>query len=201
MNRNVSRTKQLKAMRNMKGLISFLLRPGSAVLMLLMASAGPLLAQTPQQQAWNILRAGVNEKNTGKRTQAVRALRLLPGDPEAVEMAQKALQDQKPAVRAAAATALGLMGSKASIPELKKALSDKEPSVVLAAAHALQVLNDPAAYEVYYEVLTGERKSAEGLVAQGEETLQTGRRWRNLASRKASGSYRLQIWGTPRQRR
>lgn len=80
---------------------------GSAGLLLVMACTGPLLAQTPQQQAWNILRAGVNEKNTGKRTQAVRALRLLPGDPEAVEMAEKALQDQKPAVRAAAATALG----------------------------------------------------------------------------------------------
>jgi HEAT repeat protein len=172
MNRETSRTKQLKGMRNMKGLISLLARPASAVLLLLMAYTGPLPAQTPQQQAWDILRVGVNEKNTGKRTQAVRALRLLPGDAEAVEMAERALQDQKPQVRAAAATALGLMGSKASIPELKKALSDKKPSVVLAAAHALQVLNDPAGYEVYYEVLTGERKSADGLVEQGVETLQ-----------------------------
>jgi len=43
--------------------------------------------------------------------------------------------------------------------------------VVLAVAHALQVLNDPAGYEVYYEVLTGERKSAGGLVAQGMGTM------------------------------
>lgn len=187
MNRNVSRTKQLKGMRNMKGLISFLVRPGSAGLLLVMACTGPLLAQTPQQQAWNILRAGVNEKNTGKRTEAVRALRLLPGDPEAVEMAEKALQDQKPAVRAAAATALGLMGSKASIPELKKALSDKEPSVVLAAAHALEALNDPAGYEVYYEVLTGERKSADGLVAQGVETLKDGKKVTELGVEEGLG--------------
>jgi HEAT repeat protein len=81
------------------------------VLLVLMASAGALLAETPQQQAWDILRAGVNRKSIGKRTQAVRALRLLPGDPEATEMAQTALQDQKPEVRVAAATALGLMGS------------------------------------------------------------------------------------------
>jgi HEAT repeat protein len=113
-----------------------------------------------------------SEKDTGKRTQAVRALRLLPGNLEAVEMAQKALQDQNLQVRAAAATALGLMGSKASIPELKRALADKEPSVVLAAARALQVLSDPAGYEVYFEVLTGERKSSDGLVTQGVETLE-----------------------------
>jgi len=86
-------------------------------------------------------------------------------------MAQTALQDRKPEVRVAAATAIGLMGSKAAIPGLKKALSDRNPAVVLAVAHALQVLNDPAGYEVYYEVLTGERKSAGGLVAQGMGTM------------------------------
>lgn len=42
---------------------------------------------------------------------------------------------------------------------------------MLAAAQALPVLHDPVAYEVYYEVLTGERKSREGLVSQGMETL------------------------------
>jgi hypothetical protein len=86
-------------------------------------------------------------------------------------MAQEALQDRKPEVRAAAATAIGLMGSKAAIPGLKKALSDTKPSVVLAAAHSLQVLKDPAGYQVYYEVLTRERKSTEGLVDQEMETL------------------------------
>src|SRR3984893_12440321 len=100
----------------MKGLIPPLARPRSAVLLLLLAHTGALLAQTPQQQAWNVLRAGVNEKSTGKRTQVVRALRLLPGDPEALEMTQRALQDRKPEVRVDASNALGLMGSKASIP-------------------------------------------------------------------------------------
>jgi HEAT repeat protein len=102
-------------------------------------------------------------------------------------MAQRALQDRKPEVRAAAATALGLMGSKESIPGLKKALSDTEPSVVLAAAHALQVLNDPAGYEVYYEVLTGERKSAEGLVAQGMETLKDQKKVAKLGFEEGLG--------------
>jgi HEAT repeat protein len=155
--------------------------------LVLLAHTGALLAQPPQQQAWNILRAGVNAKNTGKRTQAVRALRLLPGDPEASEMAQRALQDQKPEVRVAAANALGLMGSRVSIPELKKALSDRKPSVVLAAAHALEVLNDPAGYQIYYEVLTGERKSADGLVTQEMETLKDGKKMAELGFEEGLG--------------
>ena len=157
------------------------------MLLFLLAHAGALLAQTPRQQAWDILRAGVNQKNTGKRTQAVRALRLLPGDPEATEMAQMALQDRKPEVRAAAATALGLMESKESTPELRNALSDRKPAVALAAAHALQLLNDPAGYEVYYEVLTGERKSADGLVAQQMQTLKDGKKMAALSFEEGLG--------------
>lgn len=68
------------------------------------------------------------------------------------------------------------MGSKVAIPGLKKALFDRKPAVVLAAAHALQVLDNPAGYQAYYEVLTGERKSAEGLVAQHMETLKDGKK-------------------------
>jgi HEAT repeat protein len=146
-----------------------------------------LRAQTPQEHAWDILQAGVNEKTTAKRVQAVRALRLLPGDPEATEMAQRALQDRNHQVRAAAATALGLMGSKVSIPELKKALSDKDPTVVLAAAHALQVLNDPAGYEVYYELLTGERKSANGLAAQEMDTMKDPKKMAELGFEEGVG--------------
>jgi HEAT repeat protein len=187
MNRNTPRTEQLNGMRNVKGLIAPLARPRSAVLLVLLAHAGSLLAQPPQQQAWNILRAGVNDKSTGKRTQAVRALRLLPVDPEASEMAQRALQDQKPEVRVAAANALGLMGSRVSIPGLKKALSDRKPSVVLAAAHALQVLNDPAGYQIYYEVLTGERKSADGLVTQEMKTLKDGKKMAELGFEEGLG--------------
>jgi HEAT repeat protein len=158
-----------------------------AVLLVLMAHTGALLAQTPQQQAWEILRIGVNQKSTGKRTQAVRALRLLPGNPEATKMAQTALQDRKPEVRAAAATALGLMGSKESVPELKNALADKKPAVALAAAHALQALNDPAGYQVYYEVLTGERKSADGLVSQQMQELKDGKKMAELGLEEGLG--------------
>jgi hypothetical protein len=175
----------------MKLLMPLSARPGSWVLLfLLFVLAGPtpaVLAQNPQQRAWDILRAGVNEKSTGKRVQAVRALRLLPGDSEATEMGERALQDRKHEVRAAAATALGLMGSKGSIPELKKALTDKDPSVVLTAAHALQVLNDPAGYEVYYELLTGERRSSSGLVAQEMETMRDPKKMAELGIEEGIG--------------
>jgi HEAT repeat protein len=175
-----SKTKLLTAARKLKRLFSLVARPAYALLLVLTAHAGAMMAQTPQQQAWDILRAGVNEKSTGKRTQAIRALRLLPGDTEAEGMAEAALQDRKPEVRADAATAIGLMGSKAAIPGLKKALSDRKPAVALAAAHALQVLNDPAGYQVYYEVLTGERKSTEGLVDQQMETLKDRKKMAEL---------------------
>jgi HEAT repeat protein len=159
----------------------------SAVLLVLLAHTGALLARTPQQQAWDILHAGANQRSAGKRFQAVRALRLLSGNPEAAKMAQTALQDRKPEVRAAAATALGLMGSEESIPELKNALSDRKPAVALAAAHALQVLNDPAGYQVYYQVLTGERKSADGLVAQQMQTLRDGKKMAELGFEEGLG--------------
>jgi hypothetical protein len=126
--------------------------------MVVMAGAMVSHAQSPQQQAWGILRSGMGDKSTERRTRTVRMLRFLPGDPEALEMAQKALNDEKAEVRAAAVAALGQMGSTPSIPEL-------------AAAHALRALKDPTAYEVYYEVLAGERKPSKGLVAQGIETL------------------------------
>jgi HEAT repeat protein len=181
------RTFEGNEMRKIKALILHLARPSYAVLLVFLAHTGTLLAQTPQEQAWDILRSGVNEKSTAKRVQAVRSLRLLPGDPKATEMAQRALQDRKHEVRVAAATALGLMGSKVSIPELKKALTDKDPSVVLTAAHALQLLNDPAGYEVYYELLTGERKSANGLVAQEMETMKDPKKMAELGFEEGVG--------------
>jgi HEAT repeat protein len=128
-------------------------------------------AEDKREQAWDILRATVTEKDTGKRAQAVRVLGLLRGESEALGMARKALGDEKPEVRAAAATALGQMRSRLSIPRLRTLLSDKEPSVVLAAASALMTFKDQSAYDVYYEILTGERKTGKGLITGEMQTL------------------------------
>jgi len=108
-----------------------------------------------------------------KRTNAARALGLITRDPKATAMAEKALQDEKTDVRAAAAAALGAMDAKGSVSKLQKALSDKEPKVVLAAARSLVQLKDNApAYEVFYAVLTGQQKTGQGLVASQLQSLQ-----------------------------
>jgi len=145
-----------------------------AVLLVVFASAGALFAGTPSQQAWDMLRAGINDKNSGTRTQAVHALGLLPHDPEATEMVEAALKDPNQEVRVAAATALGEMGAKEAIPVLKKSLSDTKPGVVLAAARSLQLLDDPSGSEFFGELLVGERKP-EGRVSQELDTLNTKR--------------------------
>jgi HEAT repeat protein len=80
-------------------------------------------------------------------------------------MAESALGDPSPKVRAAAARALGSMGAVSSVLKLKAVLNDNKPAVVLAAARSLFLLGDrEQAYEIDYEVLIGERKCADGFV-------------------------------------
>jgi HEAT repeat protein len=142
------------------------------------ASAVSLLAQastdieSPKHKAWDMLQTAAFSKVTTERTNGIRALGLLRDNTRARELAENALKDPKPEVRAAAATALGQMHANESIPKLQAALSDIKIPVVMAAAHALrQLRDDKSAYAVYYDLLTGERKSNDGLIAQQLETL------------------------------
>ena len=114
-------------------------------------------------------------------------LGLLPGDHKAIELAESALLDSKPDVRAAAATVLGQVHSTASIPKLKRALSDKEITVALAAAHALREMDDKSGYEVYYAILTGERKSGESLLAEETAILHEPKKMETLAFEQGIG--------------
>jgi hypothetical protein len=75
--------------------------------------------QTKRDEAWEILLVNVNEKATEKRVQSVRVLGLLIGDSRALELVQKAAADERPDVRAAAATALGQIHSRSSVPLLQ----------------------------------------------------------------------------------
>lgn len=129
------------------------------------AMATPKAGKSPKAEAWQILDTACTGDRTISRAMAIRVLGLMPNDAKALGIAEKALADDKPEVRTAAATALGDMKSKTSIPKLKEALDDTDPAVALAAAHALDEMHDDSAYEVYYEVLTGERKADKGLVA------------------------------------
>lgn len=140
-----------------------------AVVLLASSTLSP--AQTPQLKAWQILRRGAAEESTDERAKAIGALGLLLRDPVAAAMAEKALGDDKPEVRVAAARALGEIRFGASVPKLRKALSDKESSVVMAAAHSLILFKDNAGYEVYYAVLEGKRKSGQGLISRDVDLL------------------------------
>jgi HEAT repeat protein len=136
------------------------------ILLWMVLVSGTLLpARTQVDRAWSILTDGVAEQSAEKRRKAVQALGLLPSNVPAQRMAEKILQtNEKPEVRAAAATALGQMGAKSSAVRLKAALNDVDAEVVLASASSLFLLRDPVAYEVYYAVLIGERKSGVGLL-------------------------------------
>jgi HEAT repeat protein len=128
--------------------------------------------ESPKHKAWDLLTTAVFSKVTIERTNGVRALGLLRDTARARELAENALKDPKPEVRESAAIALGQMHATESVPKLKQVLSDAKVKVVMAAAHSLRELKeDKSAYAVYYGLLTGERKSDDGLIAQQIETL------------------------------
>lgn len=149
--------------------------------LLIALSGQPLLEGDPIHKAWSLLEEGVSNKSADQRAHAVRALGLLVYDRKAEIMAEKALTDPSIDVRVEAAAALGQMKDRAGIPHLKEALKDKELKVVLAAANALYAFKDPAAYQVYFALLTGERKSGEGLVQSQLDVLRDRKQIEKLA--------------------
>jgi HEAT repeat protein len=120
--------------------------------------------------AWSILSNGLSDKSSDRRAKAAHGLGLLQQNARAQGMAEKALADGSPDVRAQAATALGAMGAAASQEKLKAALKDTQLRVVVAAANALYIFKNPAAYDIYYALLTGERKGP-GMVKSQLDTL------------------------------
>jgi HEAT repeat protein len=111
----------------------------------------------------------------------------MPNDARAQKLAEKALDDDKPEVRSAAAAALGDMKSRTSIPKLREALDDNDPSVALAAARSLELMHDESAYEVYYEVLTGQRKAGRGLIASETSVLKDPKKVAQLGFEEGIG--------------
>src|SRR6185437_3837975 len=61
-------------------------------------------------------------------------------------------------------TTLGQLHARQAIPALRHALQDTEIPVVLSAAQALYLMKDPNAYDIYYAILMGDRKSSNGLI-------------------------------------
>jgi len=146
-------------------------------------------APDPGEKAWKILHAALKGQNAGKRTKAVRSLGLLTDNEEAETEAVEALKDSNFHVRAAAAMALGNMHAGHAIPALKNALADSEPGVVLAAANSLLQLKDDAGYDVYYEVLTGERRASKGLIEEQIDTLKDKKKMAEMGFEEAIGFF------------
>jgi HEAT repeat protein len=132
-------------------------------------------AQAESAKPWSVLEKGLGEKKVAKRLAVVRVLGLIHEDPHAADLAENALKDSNASVRAAAATALGEMHATTADAALKEALNDRRLPVVMAAAHALHLLNNPACYDVYYDILTGERKGDSSMVSQEMEVLRDPR--------------------------
>ena len=139
---------------------------GAMVSMLLFALilTIPAYSRGPGEKAWEILKTGASSKSAESRVRVMRAMGLISQNPTAEKMALAALGDEKPEVRAAAASCLGEVGSKDAILSLKRALRDGTSEVVFSAAGALYKLNDPVAYEIYYAALMRQMKSGESLV-------------------------------------
>ena len=162
----------------MRGFLQFAgyLVLGCAGAVSLWAQASTDDIESPKHKAWDMLETAAFSKVATERTNGIRALGLLRENARARELAENALKDPKPEVRAAAATALGQMHASESIPKLEHALSDAKIPVVMAAANSLRELkDDKSAYAVYYALLTGGRKSGDGLIAQQLETLKNPR--------------------------
>ncbi len=141
----------------------------------------------PVDGAWQLLEAGVNSDKAGERAVAMHSLGLIRNNSHARYLAERGLDDEKPEVRAAAAEALGRIGMKTSVPKLKQMLDDKDNKVVLSAAQALIGLKEEDGYQVYYEILTGERKSGGGLIASQEAMLKDPKRLLDLGFHEGLG--------------
>src|SRR5215469_3560645 len=147
----------------------------------------PSRPQSSTVGAWQTLEAACSSDKFTERASGTLALGLLRNDAKARKLAEKALSDPKPEVRSAGAAVLGEMGSRRSIPKLKKALDDKDPSVALAAAHALHRMHDKSSYQVFYEILTRQRKGGKGLISSSRSTLSDPKKMAQLGLEEGIG--------------
>ena len=154
---------------------------------MLAAAGAPPVSATLIDTAWMILKEAASDKSADKRAKAAHALGLLTKNKKAEEILEKGLLDDNLHVRVAAAEALGQIGTASARSKLRRALNDREVEVVIAAANSLYQLKDPAAYEVYYALLTGGRKSSGGLLHSQLQILKDRSSMEKLAFETAIG--------------
>jgi len=155
---------------------------------LLLAAVVPGVPQASSGKAWMVLQAGLSNSNTDNRTVATRLLGGLTKNAQAQDLALKALADNRPEVRAAAAEALGNMQAKSAIPQLQKLVqSERDAGVAIAAGRALVALGDPLGYAVYYAILTGARKSGASLMENQRKMLNDPKKLANFGFEQGVG--------------
>ena len=155
---------------------------------LLLAAVVPGVPQASSGKAWMVLQAGLSNSNTDNRTVATRLLGGLTKNAQAQDLALKALADNRPEVRAAAAEALGNMQAKSAIPQLQTLVqTERDAGVAIAAGRALVALGDPLGYAVYYAILTGERKSGASLMENQRKMLNDPKKLANFGFEQGVG--------------
>jgi HEAT repeat protein len=133
---------------------------------LVLATPCPSLAATGESlrdEAWGILDAGLQDKSVDKRAETLAALGVAAGDARALKALEESLQDANPEIRTAAVAALGDMNVKSYLPKIKALLSDSDARTTLAIAAVLKRFGDPEGFEIYNELLTGQRKDGKKL--------------------------------------
>jgi hypothetical protein len=136
----------------------------------LAAKPHPFSSAAARRDAWKSLSDGLEEKDSDRRVQAILALGTIGTNPMAVRLVESALQDKNSLVRQAAATTLGKMKARSSIPKLRTAMDDESAIVSFAAATALWNMGDKSGQDIFVEVMEGDRKVAQGTVSQGLHT-------------------------------
>ncbi len=104
------------------------------ILSLLFAMSLSGVAQAPKDLAWQTLSDGARNKDARTRATAIRSLGMVACNDVAEKQVTESLSDPVAEVRIAAATSLGRMNTKTSVPALREALKDKDVGVILAAA-------------------------------------------------------------------
>lgn len=129
-------------------------------------------AQTSLSKSWTVLQSGLDDKKVENRGTAVRLLGMLNGNEKAGTLAINALSDESSDVREAATQALSSLKAPAAKEKLRDIVQkDQDPAVILGAARALLAMNDPFGYNVFYAVLTGEKKSGASLMEEQKKML------------------------------
>lgn len=120
--------------------------------------------QNVRDQAWDVLKTGMEDGNPEKRVHAITAISSLGSGSRPVAMLEKSLRDKDSGVRQTAAALLGEIHARQSIPKLRAAIDDDDPQVGFTAARSLWEMGDRSGRKLFEEVLLGERKQGPGLM-------------------------------------